>query len=265
MRRMRIGICGFTRSTNIFGIGLMLLMLLGCSKPKANVSDTAPASKLRAATLPDAGFDGGRYCVQTFLEAPAQAQSLHFSNQITESDPAQKSKYFEADYAGETVALVHRDKWQASDEDRKFFEESGKFTDPSVITRNINNGIAEETVTNHAARSDAVGWRGVIVSIAQGGTPWSLFLSRPPVKKVGSENVNGFDTVKYTIDTTQASETDKAVVRMTSQSLKDYNITGTAWVLRDANCVLQYSIDYDKIGQDGKVGKTHYEGTVTRK
>jgi hypothetical protein len=248
-----------------FGVGLMLFILLACTKPKTSRSDAAAPTQLHAAKLQDVGFDGGKYCVQTFLEGPAQAQSLHFSNQITESDPAQKSKDFEADYAGDTVALVHRDKWQASDEDRKFFEESGKFTDPSMVTRNINNGIAEETVTNHAARSDAVGWRGVIVSIAQGGTPWSLFLSRPPVKKVGSENVSGFETIRYAIDTTQSSATDKAAVRMTTQSLKDYNITGTAWVLKDVNCVLQYSIDYDRVGQDGKVDKTHYEGRVTRK
>jgi hypothetical protein len=49
------------------------------------------------------------------------------------------------------------------------------------------------------------------------------------------------------------------------RQLKDYNITGTAWVLKDANCVLQYNIDDEQVGTDGKVSKTHYEGTVTKK
>jgi hypothetical protein len=40
---------------------------------------------------------------------------------------------------------------------------------------------------------------------------------------------------------------------------------GTAWVLKDGNCVLQYNIDYQETGKDGKVSKTHYEGTVTKK
>jgi len=101
-------------------------------------------------------------------------------------------------------------------------------------------------------------------SLAQGGTPWNLFVSRPTVNRAGDENLNGYDTVKYSVDTTHDSQTDKAALMMFSK-LKDYNITGNAWVLKDPNCVLQYSLDYEQESKDGKASKTHYEGAVTKK
>jgi hypothetical protein len=240
-----------------------LVLLTGCkSKPSISEESKQPAP---ANTVAADHFDGGTYCVQKFLEGPPPAQPLHFSNQVVENDPARKTKDFQADLSGDNVDLVHRDKWLATDDDRKLFEESKRFDDPKFIVRNINNGIAEETVTNHATRSDGVSWRGVIVSVAQGGTPWNLFASKPTVNRVGTETVNGYDTIKYAVDTTHDSQTDKAALLMASQSLKDYNITGTAWVLKDANCVLQYNINFEETGKDGKVSKTHYEGTITKK
>jgi hypothetical protein len=76
--------------------------------------------------------------------------------------------------------------------------------------------------------------------------------------------VNGFETIKYTVDTTQQGLTDKAALTAFGK-LQNYEIVGTAWVLKDGNCVLQYNIDYQETGKDGKVSKTHYEGTVTKK
>ena len=233
------------------------------SKTKSSNPNTTTTSNAVGAASAN-HFDGGTYCVQKFLEGPPLAQPLHFSNQVVESDPARKTKDFQADLSGDTVDLVHRDKWLATDEDRKLFEETKRFDDPKFIVRNITNGIAEETVINHATRSDGVSWRGVIVSVAQGGTPWNLFVSKPTVNRVGTETVNGYDTIKYAVDTTHDSQTDKAAL-MTFGHLKDYNITGTAWVLKDANCVLQYKIDYEEDEKDGKVSKTHYEGTITKK
>lgn len=236
---------------------LLLFFLAGCtSKPTPTAAET-PAPK------PPEHFNGGTYCVQTFLQAPANSQALHFSNKITESDPSLKTKDFETDLAGDTVDLVHSDKWQATDEDRKFFEESKRFTDPKLIDRKIDNGIAEETVRNHAARSDEVSWRGVMTSVAQGGTPWGLFIYKPPVTRVGDDKVNGYDVVKYSVDTRQQSATDKSAGML--RNLKDYNVTGTAWALKDGSCVLQYDITDTQTGMDGKVQTTHYEGSVAKK
>lgn len=240
-------------------VALTFLTVSGCtSKPKPR-EKAAPTS----AAQPDNQFDGGTYCAQTFIQGPAPAQPLHLSNKITESDQTLKSKDYQADLSGDTVDLVHRDTWLATEQDKKFFEESSRFTDPKIVRREINNGVAVETVTNHATRSDGVSWRGAVVSIAQGGTPWGLFIYKPTVSRVGDEAVNGFDTVKYAVDTTHESSTEKSAGLL--RNLADYNITGTAWVLKSANCVLQYDITDEQTGTDGKVQKTHYEGTVTKK
>lgn len=237
--------------------GLLMVAATACtSKPAPKVASTNAPS-------PD-HFDGGTYCVQTFLEGLAPSQPLHFSNSVIESDPSLKTKDFQADYAGDNVDLVHKEKWLATDEDRQAFKDTQKFDDPKVLVRTINGDTEEDTITNHATRSDHVSWRGVVVAIAQGGTPWSVFLSKPPVSRSGAENVNGFDTIKYTVDTTHQNQSDKMPLMMIGK-LQDYNITGTAWVLKDANCVLQYNIEYQQTTKDGKVSKTHYEGTITKK
>jgi hypothetical protein len=243
--------------------GFLLIAFSACTpKPKASEETaTQPASTTRTALADQ--FDGGTYCAQTFLQGAPPAQALHFSYKVTESDPSQKSKDYEADLSGDKLDLVHSDKWLATDADRKSFEESSRFTDPNVIKRSVTNGFAEETVTNHATRSDEVSWSGIVMSLTQGGTPWGLFILKPAVSRVGEENVNGYDTVKYTVDTTRESDAEKSAGLL--RGLKDYNITGTAWVLKDAKCVLQYDITDQQTGKDGKSRTTHYEGSVTKK
>jgi hypothetical protein len=45
---------------------------------------------------------------------------------------------------------------------------------------------------------------------------------------------------------------------------RDHDTDGSVWVTKDTGCILQYSIDLDKVGKDGKLSKTHYEGGVTK-
>lgn len=251
----------FLVAQGLLGLSSLLILAGTACTSKPNSAAPTHASTNTASTD---HFDGGTYCVQMFLQGPAPSQPLHFSNSVVESDPTLKTKDFQADYAGDNVDLVHKDKWLATAEDRQFFKDSQRFDDPKVVVRTINGDTEEETTFNHAARSDQVSWRGVVMGISQGGTPWSLFLNKPPVSRAGTENINGFDTIKYTVNTTQQSQSDKMALMMFGK-LQDYNITGTAWVLKDVNCVLQYNIDYQQTAKDGKVSKTHYEGTVTKK
>ena len=244
-------------------IVLATILMLACSACTSKPNTATPKQAAANPASPD-HFDGGTYCLQRFLQGPASSQPLHFSNSVIESDPSLKTKDFQADYAGDNVDLVHKEKWLATLEDRQAFQDTKKFDDPKVLVRTINGDTEEDTIFNHATRSDQVSWRGVVMGISQGGTPWNLFVSKPPVSRVGAENVNGFDTIKYTVDTTQQSQSDKAALMMFGK-LQDYNITGKAWVLKDANCVLQYNIDYQQTAKDGKVSKTHYEGTITKK
>lgn len=253
------------RPVVLLSVTLLLVFSACTSKPKSRVEPTKLSDQPAAASdMSEHYFDGGTYCVQTFLQGPATAQPLHFSNKVTESDQTQKSKDFEADLSGDTLDIVHHDHWLATEEDKKLFEESRKYDDPRVVTRDIHDGFADETITNHISRSDEVGWRGGVISIAQGGTPWGLFISKPPVSRVGTENINGYETTKYSVDTTHQTQGDKFALLMSS-GMQDYNITGIAWVLKNPSCVLQYDLEFDQTGKDGKVSKTHFAGTITKK
>jgi hypothetical protein len=243
--------------------GTILLTLVACSsKPKSKAREGTQTQLKETASQNH--FDGGTYCVQTFLQGPPPAQPLHFSYKIVESDPSLKTKDYEADLASDTLDVTYHERWLASDQDRAMISDMRKFNDPKSVIRDIKDGYAESTLINHYIRSDASQWRMAATSLAQGGTPWNLFVSRPTVNRAGDENLNGYDTIKYSVDTTHDSQTDKAALMMFSK-LKDYNISGNAWVLKDPNCVLQYSLDYEQESKDGKASKTHYEGVVTKK
>lgn len=81
---------------------------------------------------------------------------------------------------------------------------------------------------------------------------------------VGQESVNGYDTIKYTVDTTKLTAMDKAGWTA-GMNAKDYNITATAWITRDTGCMVKFNGDFEVDNKDGSVDKTHYEGDITRK
>lgn len=252
-----------SRWKGLFAMGL-LFVAAGCTSRDSKTNQEHETKAPAVANDPSEHyFDGGKYCVQTFLQGPALRQRLHFSNKVTESDQSLHSRDYEADLSGDTLDVIQRERWLATDEDRKFFEESRQSDNPKVIVRAIYDGVAEKTVTSHFTRSDEAGWRSGVTFLAQGGTPWRLLIYKPPLARAGAENINGYETMKYTVDTTHQGQAEKSAGFL--RQLKDYNITGAAWVLKDADCILQYKIDDERIDSDGKISETHYEGSITKK
>jgi hypothetical protein len=241
---------------SVFAMGLLLLAAQACTSRSSKKTEADQSNQSTRVTNPlGRQLDGGSYCVQTMTQGPPPATPVHFSNKQNESDGS--SKDFEADLVGDTFDRTISERHPATDQDRQFNADFPKLATP------IRDGFAETTRTIHYTRSDQSGWREGGNGIALGGTPWGLFVFKPLVTRVGAENINGYDTIKYTVDTTHESELDKSAGLL--RQLKDYNITGTAWVLKDANCVLQYNIDDEQVGKDGKISKAHYEGSVTKK
>jgi hypothetical protein len=252
----------YTWYWNVPGVvSLAMYLSLALSGCTARHSASATEREARKASA-SAGepsehyFDGGTYCVQKFTQGPAPAQPLHFSNKVSESDGSGKD--FEADLAGDTLDQTIDEQHPATDEDRKLIQDS---KGGSVWA--IHDGLAEMKISNHYNRSGESGWRVGANGATLGTAPWGLFIFKPSESRIGSETVNGFETIKYSIDTTHESQIDKAAGLL--RQLKDYNIMGTAWVLKDANCVLQYQIDDEQIAMNGKVNKAHYVGTVMRR
>jgi hypothetical protein len=238
-------------------IALLFLTATGCISKSSKMNLQAETKRAAAASDPsERHFDGGTYCVQTMTQGPPPSTPIHFSNKVNESDGSAKD--FEADLSGDTLEQTIHDRHPATDDDRK------SISDSKSTGWAIHDGFAEMAVTNHYARSDESAWSTGANGAEQVVAPWSLFINKPPETRVGEENVNGYETIKYTVDTTHQSQMDKSA-GLFAGNLKDYKINGTAWVLKDANCVLQYNIDYEEDGMDGAVKKTHYEGTVSKK
>ena len=248
----------FSRCWILLAMGLLLLAAQGCTSRSSKRTQEDKTNQSTRTTNPlERQLDGGSYCVQTITQGPPPATPIHFSNKENESDGS--SKDFEADLSGDTFDLTFSERHPATDFDRKLNEDFAKVAPPTPI----KDGFAENTRTNHYTRSDQSGWRVGPNSVALGGTPWGLFVAKPTVTRVGTENINGYDTIKYAVDTTHQSQLEKSAFLLAG-GLKDYNITGTAWATKDTNCILQYVIDFEQDGKDGTVSKTHYEGAITK-
>jgi hypothetical protein len=246
---------GITENFRIVLLGLLGFSTVACNT-HGKVDRTKPKNPVSTASSPmQRQLDGGSYCVQILTQGPIVSTPIHFSNKETLGDGS--SKDFESDLVGDKLDVTVHERHPATDFDRELNTVRGAQPIP------IRDGLAESVRTNHYNRSDAQGWTMGPNSVALGATPWGLFVDKPTVTAVGTEVVAGFETTKYSVDTRQQSTMDKAAL-LAAGRLKDYNITGTAWVLRDKNCILQYSIDFEQDEIDGKVSKTHYQGTVTK-
>ena len=240
-------------------LSAMLLTGWGCSGTKSSTSPKVD-SRTRAAD----SFDGGTYCVQTLVEGPPVPIPLHFSNKEIQTDGSWKD--FESDLTSDAFDVTYHDHRPATEYDRPAKTPAaavGGMHTPAVVTT-VADGFTDILQTNHYSRLDNHDWAMGYTAVAQGGTPWSLFLNKPVVTSSGNETIGGYETTRYSIDTTHQSQAEKSVLLMIAK-LKDYRISGTAWVARESRCILQYQIDYEEDGQDGTIRKTRYEGRVTKR
>jgi hypothetical protein len=230
--------------------------LLGMTACRSHSPVKAEEARSESASAPAPMHPiGGTYCLETFAQGPAQAKSLHFTYKQSESDGSFKE--FVGDLAGDNLDSTVHEKRVAGDMDREMANDKSLSAPPVV------DGFVETNRSQHSTRSDPSGW-----SMASGGSvhafaPWGLFIAKPNVKQVGTENVAGFDAVRYTVDTDGQGQLDKMPL-MLAGGLKDYTIKGTTWVDGKQQCILQYNIDYEEVKKDGSVLKTHYEGNTTR-
>jgi hypothetical protein len=96
--------------------------------------------------------------------------------------------------------------------------------------------------------------------------PWhgELVAAQDAAKPAGAERVNGYNTLKYSIDTANEPAAQKATFE-TLMAVKDYSVVGSAWVTSDSGCLVKYVIDLEQDGKDGSVKRTHFEGNVTKR
>lgn len=208
----------------------VLLVLSACNAgPSSKPQEYGAKPSTAEARQEDFSLGSADLCVQTMAQNPTRA--FHFSATRTQTETGERS-ITEADIS------------------------------PRMI--NLTKSNSSSATTTHWPRSDETGWGLAIKSIAMAG-PWmQLNMAKFATKRVGPENVDSFDAIKYDVDTSSDDPTDKAGY-IASMDARDYNIVGSAWLTKDTGCILKYVLDFEVDGKDGKVSKTHYEGAVTKK
>ncbi|HEV2306075.1 MAG TPA: hypothetical protein VGR93_11190 [Candidatus Acidoferrales bacterium] len=115
----------------------------------------------------------------------------------------------------------------------------------------------------HGVRSDSTGWNTAVLVLA-GPLPASTFAlvdNSSATTRAGTENVNGENTIKYAIDTSQDTPADASLIK--SMLGEKGFVKGAAWVTPQG-CPVKFVLDVEQHNNDGTVQKEHYEENVTR-
>lgn len=235
-------------SLNRWGLAVMVLLgLLALSACKSGKQAKHEETKQAAPQGPAGNaVIVADYCLQTFMKT-APPTPVHFSYKASDSD--RETKSWEGDITSNTA-------------DFSMFTEQPSTPDLAQNSAyKIHDGLADFTNTFHYTRSDDHGWQMAPTMPVQSATPWGEFINKPTIDQVGPDTVNGFETVKYTVDNSKQDLLDR--VGFTGN--KDYIVNGTVWLTKDTGCILQWAMDSQTTHKDGTIRKVHYEGTVAKK
>lgn len=210
-----------------FAVALLCVAACGCRSASSNGSEqnTAhPENQVRQADFDPGSAD---FCQETMAKDPVG--SFHFSSARTQPGTSDFLAV-RADVSPERIDLTDR--------------------------------TARGTTTNHYRRTDKSGWAMAVTTMAM-SSPWmDRNMAKFDMKELGQEEINGFDTIKYSVDTTKDPSDKQTYLR--TMGLKDYNIVGSLWLTKDTGCILKYVIDDTDYSKSGAVTKMHYEGNVSK-
>lgn len=211
--------------------GLLLAIFCGCNlAPPEQAPKSAAEPVLKtAATTPSRSNDPGinlQCAAERIQKAPAR---FHWS--FKKVVPPMTNADWEADVTPDSIVGT-------------FIDSSG----PRAI---------------HAVRSDSTSWNTAVLALT-GPLPASTFAlvnHSSATVHVGTENVNGEDTIKYAIDTSRDTPADASLIRSVLGA--NGSVKGAAWVTR-TGCPVRFVLDVEQHNKDGTVQKEHYEANVTQ-
>ena len=150
------------------------------------------------------------------------------------------------------------------------FHYSYKYSDASmsvVQDADITPQAMDITVTDgfgthkyHGVRSDEENWGSAVLSLsslnnAAMAARLSSLNGTSSLSSKGPENINGYSTTKYAIDTTSANAKDKNTYHAL---FGNSYAQGTLWAPADG-CAVKLVLDEGLQQQDGSIKKVHYE------
>jgi len=115
----------------------------------------------------------------------------------------------------------------------------------------------------HGSRSDQTSWNTAVLVLA-GPLPASTFAlvdNSSATVRTKTDEVNGENTVVYTIDTSRDSPAEASLIR-TFLGPNGF-VKGAAWVTHQG-CPVKFVVDVEQHNRDGTAQKEHYELNLTR-
>lgn len=229
MRLCADGKAAFLRCGLVAAAALAMLAAWGCRSGPASKKEESSGAEQKSAATAQQGADPGidLNCVADHIQNPPEA--FHYSYKKDSSNPVHE----EADITPQTI-------------DGAFSNNSGSHP-------------------IHGVRSDSQSWQGAwsgLMGIAGMSSAIAIVRNSSAMVREGAEQVNGYDTIKYSIDTARATAAEQGLYR--SVLGEGGFEKGAAWVTAQG-CPVKLSMDSELHSRDGSVEKIHYEEAMIRK
>ncbi len=208
-------------------IGLAALVCLLACTSKKSAKDSGSSSRDSSAAK-TAGYNIDLNCVFESIQKPTEA--FHFSYQKSNPDNP--------------------------------VEEDADIT-PQTIDGSFKNAGGSHPL--HGVRSDQQSWQTAysgLMGVSGMSSTIALVRNGSAIKKEGSEQVNGYQTVKYSVDTSRADSVEQGLYRST---LGEGGFERGTWWVNAQGCPVKLSLDSEMHLQNGTVDKTHYEIAMVKK
>ncbi len=218
------------RVRTLLGVALMaVVMLAGCDmakKAKEADNDSGSARNSNSASASGPGIDMN--CVFDSLQNPTE--SFHYEYKKQSDSPVDQ----EADVTPQTIDGF----FMMGDEKREF----------------------------HGKKSDPQSWQQAmagVTGISGMSSTMALVHSGDALKREGEEKVNGYDTIKYSIDTARGDAAEQGLYRVTLGNGGFEK--GNVWVT-SKGCPVKIELDSEMHNNSGAViDKTHYSESMEKK
>ena len=198
--------------------------ILGCNSAPSKPVKTASPSHAVATAKDSAVFDIDLNCVARHIQTPTE--SFHYSF----SDQSENSWQEDAEVTPQNI--------------------DGSFINSFLPAKQEFHGAPQQVSSN-------------LMAIGRMASIFSTVHMTSAVVKQGTEKKNGYDTVKFSIDTAQGSSVEQGLFK-TVLGPGGFE-RGSVWVTEEG-CPVQIALDEELHAKDGSPsGKAHYEEAMTRK
>jgi hypothetical protein len=204
---------------------VILILMFGCNSGKSKTGNANPTAAQKGSIATNgAGPDIDLNCVARHIQNPPE--SFHYSF----SDQSENSWQEDAEVTPQNI--------------------DGSFMNNSLPAKQEFHGPPQQVSSN-------------LMAIGRMASIFSTMHTTSAVMKQGAEKKNGYDTVKFSIDTAQGTSTEQQLFK-TVFGPGGFE-RGSVWVTAEG-CPVQIALDEELHAKDGSpISKAHYEEAMTRK